>query len=397
MSKWIEKELGKLCYIEKGDQLNKLALETVGTYPCINGGVEPSGYTEKYNRMENTISISEGGNSCGYVNLMKRKFWAGGHCYTLRENELLINKNFLYCVLKYNQERIMQLRVGSGLPNIQRNALADYVISYPEDIEEQKRIAAVLTKADELIDATQELIDKQKKIKTGLMQTLLTCGIDKNGVIRSPKTHKFKDSELGPIPEEWECVELGSYSKSIADGDHMPPPKVEYGIPFVTIGNVKNESIDFSNTMYVGYDYFSSIDIKRKPQKGDVLYTVVASFGIPILMKNDQDFVFQRHIAIIRPKEDFKSEFLFYYLKSEAALKQADDSAVGVAQRTISLTSLRAYKVVKPSLAEQDCIVSILQQQDQIIKDLELEKQKYIDIKKGLMADLLSGKVKVSA
>ncbi|WP_405332989.1 restriction endonuclease subunit S [Fibrobacter sp.] len=397
MSKWIEKELGKLCYIEKGDQLNKLALETVGTYPCINGGVEPSGYTEKYNRMENTISISEGGNSCGYVNLMKRKFWAGGHCYTLRENELLINKNFLYCVLKYNQERIMQLRVGSGLPNIQRNALADYVISYPEDIEEQKRIAAVLTKADELIDATQELIDKQKKIKTGLMQTLLTCGIDKNGVIRSPKTHKFKDSELGPIPEEWECVELGSYSKSIADGDHMPPPKVEYGIPFVTIGNVKNESIDFSNTMYVGYDYFSSIDIKRKPQKGDVLYTVVASFGIPILMKNDQDFVFQRHIAIIRPKEDFKSEFLFYYLKSEAALKQADDSAVGVAQRTISLTSLRAYKVVKPSLAEQDCIVSILQQQDQIIKDLEFEKQKYIDIKKGLMADLLSGKVKVSA
>jgi len=396
MSKWIEKELDKLCCIEKGDQLNKLALEVSGTYPCINGGIEPSGYTEKYNRVEDTISISEGGNSCGYVNLMKQRFWAGGHCYTLKENSKLVDKIFLYCVLKYNQEKIMQLRVGSGLPNIQRNALAEYKIYYPEDIEEQKRIATVLTKTDELIEATQKLIDKQKNIKTGLMQTLLTCGIDDKGVIRSHKTHKFKDSELGQIPVEWECVELGAYSKSIADGDHMPPPKVEFGIPFVTISNVQNDSIDFSNTMYVSNDYFSSIDAKRKPQKGDVLYTVVASYGIPILMKSNRDFVFQRHIAIIRPKEDLKSEFLFYYLKSESVLNQAEDAAVGVAQRTISLTSLRAYKIVKPSLEEQNRIVTILQQQDQIIKDLESEKQKYIDIKKGLMADLLSGKVKVS-
>ena len=397
MSKWIEKELGKLFsyeqpyrYIVENTEYDKNS----GTPVLTAGKSFVLGYTKETDNIYMDLPVvifDDFTTDCKYVDFpFKVKSSAMKFLKSNDDNRYYLPLLFAYL------ETLKLSEIGEH----KRQWLSEYAsktICLPEDIEEQKRIAAVLTKADELIDATQELIDNQKKIKIGLMQTLLTCGIDKNGVIRSPKTHKFKDSELGPIPEEWECVELGSYSKSIADGDHMPPPKVEYGIPFVTIGNVKNESIDFSNTMYVGYDYFSSIDIKRKPQKGDVLYTVVASFGIPILMKNDQDFVFQRHIAIIRPKEDFKSEFLFYYLKSEAALKQADDSAVGVAQRTISLTSLRAYKVVKPSLAEQDCIVSILQQQDQIIKDLELEKQKYIDIKKGLMADLLSGKVKVSA
>lgn len=394
MSKWIEKELGGL-YSEKPKSKIKVAdAAGFGDYPFFTSGDTVLLHNQKLTENANVYLATGGVANVKYYN-GEAAFSTDTYVIAAKDG---FDTKFLYYYLLDNLDFInSNFFEGSGLKHLQKNDLKEWRLSLPEDVKEQERIAAVLTKADELIDATQELIDKQKKIKIGLMQTLLTCGIDKNGVIRSPKTHKFKDSELGPIPEEWECVELGSYSKSIADGDHMPPPKVEYGIPFVTIGNVKNESIDFSNTMYVGYDYFSSIDIKRKPQKGDVLYTVVASFGIPILMKNDQDFVFQRHIAIIRPKEDFKSEFLFYYLKSEAALKQADDSAVGVAQRTISLTSLRAYKVVKPSLAEQDCIVSILQQQDQIIKDLELEKQKYIDIKKGLMADLLSGKVKVSA
>lgn len=396
MSKWIEKELGKLCYIEKGDQLNKLALETVGTYPCINGGVEPSGYTEKYNRLENTISISEGGNSCGYVNLMKRKFWAGGHCYTLRENELLINKNFLYCVLKYNQERIMQLRVGSGLPNIQRNALADYVISYPEDIEEQERIAAVLTKADELIDATQELIDKQKKIKIGLTQTLLTCGIDKNGVIRSPKTHKFKDSELGPIPEEWECTEFGKCCNTclgkMLDAKKNKGKKKNY---------LRNENVQ--------WQYFDLRDLDEMPfeddeierysiRKGDVIMCEGGEPGRCAVWENETSTMFfQKALHRIRCNDDFVNYFVVYQFLYLNANNVLNDYFTGTTIMHLTKASLEKLLVRKPSPTEQDRIVSILQQQDQIIKDLEFEKQKYIDIKKGLMADLLSGKVKVSA
>ena len=397
MSKWIEKELGELLSYE---QPYKYIVENTdydknSGIPVLTAGKSfILGYTNETDNVYSDLPViifDDFTTDCKYVDFpFKVKSSAMKFLKSRDENSCFLPVLFSYL------ETLKVSEVGEH----KRQWISEYAnktIYLPEDIEEQKRIAAVLTKTDELIEATQKLIDKQQNIKTGLVQTLLTCGIDDKGVIRSHKTHKFKDSELGQIPVEWECVELGAYSKSIADGDHMPPPKVEFGIPFVTISNVQNDSIDFSNTMYVSNDYFSSIDAKRKPQKGDVLYTVVASYGIPILMKSNRDFVFQRHIAIIRPKEDLKSEFLFYYLKSESVLNQAEDAAVGVAQRTISLTSLRAYKIVKPSLEEQNRIVTILQQQDQIIKDLESEKQKYIDIKKGLMADLLSGKVKVSA
>ena len=91
---WEETKLGEICEIKKGEQLNKNILSNDVGFPVINGGIEPSGYTQKWNTKENTITISEGGNSCGYVNLLKEKFWSGGHCYTLLN--LKIDKNFLY-------------------------------------------------------------------------------------------------------------------------------------------------------------------------------------------------------------------------------------------------------------------------------------------------------------
>lgn len=400
MSKWVEKELDKLCCIEKGDQLNKLALEVSGTYPCINGGIEPSGYTEKYNRVEDTISISEGGNSCGYVNLMKQKFWAGGHCYTLKENSKLVDKIFLYCVLKYNQEKIMQLRVGSGLPNIQRNALAEYKIYYPEDIEEQKRIAAVLTKTDELIEATQKLIDKQKNIKTGLMQTLLTCGIDDKGVIRSRKTHKFKNSELGQIPVEWECVELGKICSKIQDGTHFSPPTSLIGeFKYITSKNIRMTGLDLTDIEFVDKTHHDEIYKHCPVVYNDVLLTKDgANTGNICLNSLKEEFSLLSSVAFIRGKKHvIRNGYIVFFFSTDKGQNLLTEQMSGNAITRITLTKIIGTLIVFPkSLEEQDRIVTILQQQDQIIKDLESEKQKYIDIKKGLMADLLSGKVKVS-
>lgn len=117
---WEEKKLGEVCRVKKGKQLNKEQLEDFGSYPAINGGVSPSGYTDKFNSSANTITISEGGNSCGFVNYIKTKFWSGGHCYSLEELQSSIRNDFLFQVLKCNERRIMALRVGSGLPNIQK-------------------------------------------------------------------------------------------------------------------------------------------------------------------------------------------------------------------------------------------------------------------------------------
>ena len=91
---------------------------------------------------------------------------------------------------------------------------------------------------------------------------------------------------------KWEKVRLEDCCYSISDGDHQPPPKAQQGIPFVTISNINSmNQLDFSDTMFVPKEYYQSLDEKRKVRKGDVLYSVVGSFGIPVLIKEERPFV----------------------------------------------------------------------------------------------------------
>lgn len=143
--------------------------------------------------------------------------------------------------------------------------------------------------------------------------------------------------------EDYGLIAVEQLAAEVTDGDHMPPPKADSGIPFITISNVKKETrqIDFSDTFLVPESYFMSLKDKRRPQAGDVLYTVTGSFGIPILIEVDQPFCFQRHIALVRPKVGINSGWLCYMLLSPFAFRQADDGATGTAQRTVSLKVLR--------------------------------------------------------
>lgn len=167
---WEVKKLGAIAEIKKGEQLNRAGLSDNDLYPVINGGVLPSGYTDVWNQKAETITISEGGNSCGYVNIIKTNFWQGGHCYSL---ETKIHKEFLYHLLKSNEKQIMALRVGSGLPNIQRNRLIVFEINLPAK-EEQIEIATILSEMDAEIIALETKLEKYRMIKLGMMQNLLT-------------------------------------------------------------------------------------------------------------------------------------------------------------------------------------------------------------------------------
>lgn len=169
---WESEQLGKLVSITKGQQLNRAELSSTG-FPAWNGGIEPSGYTNVWNTSENTITISEGGNSCGFVGFVNQKFWCGGHCYALLDVSASLDKIFLYYLLKSQQQAIMGLRMGSGLPNIQRKYLSELLLSYPSP-PEQAAIAAVLSDMDAERDALQERRDKTRAVKQGMMQELLT-------------------------------------------------------------------------------------------------------------------------------------------------------------------------------------------------------------------------------
>lgn len=165
---WEEKKLGEIVEISKGEQLNKENLTDTGYYPCVNGGVLPSGYTNKFNTIENTITISEGGNSCGFVNYFKSKFWCGGHCYKVQHKVDVFNK-YLFQLLKYNEQKIMRLRVGSGLPNIQKKDVVNLKLLFAIDKTEQTKIANFLSSIDKKIEKVQLQIDKAEEWKKGLL------------------------------------------------------------------------------------------------------------------------------------------------------------------------------------------------------------------------------------
>ena len=160
---------------------------------------------------------------------------------------------------------------------------------------------------------------------------------------------------------------------SISDGDHLPPPKAESGIPFITISNIDvTNHIDFGNTLFVPIDYYNKLDPIRKAKPNDIIYSVVGSFGKPVLIKNNRKFVFQRHIAILRPNSEVvDSRFLYYVMLSRDFYMQADSVAIGAAQRTISLTSLRNMKVELPSLTNQIHIADILSRYDSLIENYQ--------------------------
>lgn len=169
--------------------------------------------------------------------------------------------------------------------------------------------------------------------------------------------------------EEWKEYKLEEVCKSIADGDHMPPPKSDKGIPFVTISNIVDNRLDFSNTHFVPQSYYDGLDNKRRPHIGDTIYSVVGTFGKPVYVKEEKPFVFQRHIAILRPDESkIVPQFLFYSLLSPQFYRKADVMAIGAVQRTISLTSLRNATIQLPSLKIQSKIVDMLSSLDDKIE-----------------------------
>lgn len=169
---------------------------------------------------------------------------------------------------------------------------------------------------------------------------------------------------------KWEIKKLADCCVSITDGDHQPPPKAQKGIPFVTISNITTANqFDFTNTMYVSEEYYNHLDSKRKPQRGDILYSVVGSFGIPVYIKETIPFVFQRHIAVLRPNHTILPQFLYYTMLNRDFYLMADAAAIGAAQRTVSLSALRNMKIAVPPINIQEKIVYLLSAYDNLIEN----------------------------
>ena len=157
--------------VVKGKQINGEFLSESGKYYVMNGGIEPSGFYNDYNVEANTISISEGGNSCGYVQFNAYPFWSGGHCYTIQNTTDNVKTEYLYQFLKSKESEIMKLRIGSGLPNIQKKDLAKFKITIP-NISEQKVISAFLSSFERKADVEMNFVNLLLEEKQYLLRQM---------------------------------------------------------------------------------------------------------------------------------------------------------------------------------------------------------------------------------
>ena len=147
----------------------------------------------------------------------------------------------------------------------------------------------------------------------------------------------------------------------ISDGDHLPPPKSDSGVPFITISNITGQNkLSLEDTMFVPESYYNGLNENKKAQKGDILYSVVGSFGKPVYVDFDKQMVFQRHIAILRPKRNVNARFIYYTMLNPQFYKLVDKLAIGCSQRTVTLDTLRNIEISLPDKDIQDKTVEVL-------------------------------------
>ncbi|HEL1017613.1 TPA: restriction endonuclease subunit S [Streptococcus equi subsp. zooepidemicus] len=153
------KELGEVSELNKGKQLNKTLLTDDGKYPAYNGGQSFSGRTDNYNVEANTIIISQGGASAGFVNFVETRFWANAHCYYLVPDTDKIENRYLYHYVKMKQIYLMEFQHGAGIPALKSDKITKLKIPVPP-LEIQQEIVKILDKFTEYVT---ELTLRQKQ------------------------------------------------------------------------------------------------------------------------------------------------------------------------------------------------------------------------------------------
>ena len=334
---WERKTISEISKIVKGEQLPSTDVNPEGLFYHLNGGVSPSSRTDKFNVDANTISISEGGNSCGYVNWNPEPFFSGGHNYTLQEIVEEASPYFLYEALKSKQTEIMALRVGSGLPNIQKKDIEKFPL-YISSKEEQNHIADFLRLIDSKVKEQSLLITNLKKYKRGLLSDL------------------FGEKST----QEWTTSRY--YFSEIAQrrGEKYDPSSgIEY--PCVELENIEQETGKILATV----PSIEQGSIKNIAKSGDTLFGKLR----PYLRKYafaQQTMACSSEIWALIPTDVVLPKFLFYLVQTEQFLRVANISS-GTKMPRAEWSNIEKAEFYIPDLPVQRKVVSLLEGMDQRI------------------------------
>ncbi len=309
--------------------------------------------------------------------------------------------NFFFGYLyesNYISGQLLQITQGSSNININAENIKSIQIPLPP-LPEQHRIAEILSTMDVTIEHTEALIKKYGNIKKGLMADLLTHGIDEEGRIRSEGTHRFKDSPLGRIPEEWEIDTIGSISTFVGSGVTPLGGSEVYkssGIPLLRSQNIHFDGLRLDNVAYIDERTHNEMSRTHLKDKDVLLNITGASIGRCTFIPEGFGLGnVNQHVCIIRLNEENHHGFIENVLASPIGQKQIDTFQAGLSREGLNYQQVRGIKIPLPSFPEQQRIAEILIASDKRIEKEEAYKDKLLQIKKGLMQDLLTGRVRV--
>ncbi len=173
---WQRVRLGDIAEIKRGVRITKNELDVFGKYPVVSGGVGFLGYTNNFNRYENTITIAQYG-TAGYVNFQKNKFWANDVCFCIYPNKDIIKNIFLYYFLKVNQNYLYEISNRNATPySISKDKILDFEIPLPP-LNEQIAIANILSALDKEIASLKNKKRQFENIKKALNHDLMSAKI----------------------------------------------------------------------------------------------------------------------------------------------------------------------------------------------------------------------------
>jgi len=287
-----------------------------------------------------------------------------------------------------------------GLPT----AVVENVPLWVPALDEQQRVARVLRGIDETIAKTEALIAKLKAIKQGLLHDLLTRGLDEDGQLRDPRSHpeQFKNSTLGPLPRSWDVVPLGSIATSVTSGSRgWATYYSEQGAVFLRISNLTREHIHmrFDDVQHVELPSGMTEARRTRVGPGDILISITADLGvIGVCPENIGEAYVNQHIASVKlDTTEANAYWIGNYLASGPSQRQFHVLNDQGAKAGMNLPTVERLLIAKPTMSEQARISIAVSEIDQRICAETAHCFKLTHIKKGLMQDLLSGRVRVKS
>src|SRR5690554_6783785 len=390
---WSFQKLTNVCSPKQWRTVSSSEMTETG-YPVFgaNGFV---GFYPEYNHADETIAITCRGNTCGTINRIPPKTYITGNSMALDNVQSnVISQNYLYYALKYRG--VGDSISGSAQPQITGAGLR--AIEFPAPpLPEQQKIAAILSSVDDVIEKTRAQIDKLKDLKTGMMQELLTKGIGSGGV---PHT-EFKDSPVGRIPRTWKYALLESVATiqtGIAKNGKAQGDMIE--VPYLRVANVQDGYLDLSEIKSIRVERGRLERFSLKDE--DVLVNEGGDFdklGRGAIWDNQiSPCVHQNHVFVVRTDKSCLLPKFFNYLSGSQYGKKY---YLGCAKQTTNLASLnssqlKAFPVLLPPVDEQAAICDLLDSMDKKITLSEKKKSAAEALKRALMQDLLTGKVRVN-